>query len=369
MKIINIEICEVELPMRNAFETGFGSITHKSEVIVKLYTKDGLVGYGESPTLNVPIYNHETVASCLYVLEHFIGPRILNQEFETAEDFRQAYADIVGNRIAKAGAECAFWHLIAQRYNKSLKTLFGGVKNEIPVGEGVGIKSTVEEVLDEVKSHLDEGFVRIKVKIKPGWDIEPLRAVRSAWPNIHLMADGNSAYRLDEHHDLLQTLEEFNLDMLEQPLAIDDFVDHAALQKELSIPLCLDESIESLNDARTAVALKSCQIINIKPGRVGGIVEAIAIHDFAEKNNISVWAGGMLETGIGRAFNIALASKQNFKHAADMSPYQLYYHDDITDPGLVIQKNGSIEVPDKPGLGYEIREDKLKKYTVHTIRM
>jgi O-succinylbenzoate synthase len=365
MKIVKMEIYEVILPMVRTFKTGFGNITNKSEVIVKLVTSEGLVGFGEAPTLKTPVYNHETTSSCLYNLEHFIWPRVANKKFETAEEFRASYNDVVGSPAAKAGIEGAFWHLLSQRDNVSLKKLFGGEKSRVAVGEGIGIKKTTKEVIDEARMYLEKGFMRLKIKIEPGWDIEPLTVVREQFPDIDLIADGNSAYQLDEHKDLLVSFEKFNLGMLEQPLAPDDFVDHAALQAATKTPICLDESIRSLNDTRTAIALKSCKIINIKPGRVGGILEAIAIHDEAAKNGIGVWVGGMLETGLGRAFNLALASKSNFIYSADMSPYELYYADDITSPGLKID-NGYIEVPDIPGLGFTINENKIKKYSKTT---
>ncbi|HVV67080.1 MAG TPA: o-succinylbenzoate synthase [Candidatus Saccharimonadales bacterium] len=363
MKITSMDIYEVALPMVRTFKTGFGDIKDKREIIVKLTTSDGLTGFGESPTLEAPLYNHETTRSCLQALEHFIAPRIIGKNFETAEDFRSAYADIVGSPAAKNGAECAFWHLVAQRDNVSLKSLFGGTKSEIPVGEGVGIRPIVNEVLADVENCLSKGFARIKLKIQPEWDLTPLSAIRKRWPDIELMADGNSAYRFDQHKDLLVSFEQFNLSMLEQPLPAGDFVDHAALQALTTTPICLDESIESLNDARTAIRLKACKVINVKPGRVGGIVESIAIHDEAARHGIGAWVGGMLETGIGRAFNLALASKDNFTYPADMSPYELYYTDDITEPGLLVKPNGCIDVPDTPGLGFTVREDKLKKYT------
>lgn len=367
MKIIKVEIRDVVLPMLGSFTTGFGTIIDKHEIIVKLHADNGLIGYGEAPTLNQAIYNHETTQSCIHTLQESITPRILHRNFDTAMEFRLSYADIVGNLSAKNGAEGAFWHLVSQRDNISLKKLFGGVHTEIPVGEGVGIKETVEELLDDIQHFLDLGFIRIKVKIKPGWDIKPLRAIRDHWPDIELTVDGNSAYDYITDSQSLLSLASFKIDMIEQPLATDDFIDHATLQKALQIPVCLDESIESLNDARTAIALEACKVINIKSGRVGGMIEAMAIHDYAEANNISVWSGGMLETGIGRAFNLALASKSNYRHAADMSPYQLYYADDITEPGLLIKSNGCIDVPDVPGLGFTIREDKLEKYTINNI--
>lgn len=369
MKISQIDIHRVRLPMTKELSTGFGRISTKDEVIVKLTTSDGLVGYGEAATLSEPVYTHETVETCMLVISRHIASRILGKDFDNAEDFRKAYNDIIGNHLAKAGIESAFWHLLAQKGNVSLKQLFGGSQDTIRVGEGIGIQESIEDVLKEVDHYLQQGFVRIKVKIKPGWDKEPLAAIRKKWPKIELTADANAAYNLAEHKDLLCSLDEFNLAMLEQPLAFDDFVDHASLQRMIKTPICLDESIESLNDAHTAVALGSCKIINIKPGRVGGIVESLAIHDYAVNNGIGLWCGGMLETGIGRAFNIALASKAGFTHAADMSPTNTFYADDLIDPAITLSKNGTIEVSDKSGLGYNIDVFKLQKYSVDTITL
>jgi O-succinylbenzoate synthase len=364
MKITKVEIRKLALPMLHSFKTGFGEITHKETIITKLYTSNGLVGYGESSSLFAPIYNHETNDTCMYVQEQFIAPKILNKEFTTVEEFREAYSDIVGNLTAQTGPECAFWHLLAQEQNVSLKSLLGGTAREIPVGESIGIKNSVQETLEEVTKRLEAGYQRIKIKIQPGWDIEVLSAIRKRWPDIDLTADGNSAYKLDKHKDILRSLDNFNLTMLEQPLAIDKLTDHALLQKQLKTPICFDESIESVEGAKTALALGACKAINIKPGRVGGLLESIKIHDLAAEKGIGVWCGGMLETGIGRAFNIALSSKSNFMYPADMSPYQFYFAEDLVTDSFIVKPNGHIDVPDKPGLGYEISDSHIEKYTI-----
>ncbi len=363
MKIERVEIRKLALPMVHSFETSFEKLTHKETVITKVYADGGIVGYGESSSSSAPFYNHETVDTCFYMQEKFLAPAVAGKEFETAEAFRAAYANVVGNKIAKAGIECAFWHLIAQKESKSLKELFGGTRSEIPVGESIGIKPTIEATLAEIEERLAQGYVRIKVKIKPGWDVNVLEAIREKWPSVDLMADANSAYALDDIL-LLKTLDTFNLTMIEQPLGEDDIVDHAALARQLRTPICLDESIKGTADARKAVELGACKIINIKPGRVGGICESIVIHDFCKKKGIGVWCGGLLETGIGRAFNIALASKENFTYPADMSPFQFFYREDIIEPSYVVKPNGHIDVPTIPGLGYAIRESKVEEFTV-----
>ncbi len=366
MKIVKMEILRLNLPMISSFETSFGRITAKETVITKLFSDDGLVGYGESASFHAPIYNHETVDSCFLVQEKFIAPKVVGKTFNNPEEFCSVYNNIIGNKIAQTGPECAFWHLVAQRNNKSLSELVGGVKTEVPVGESIGIKATIKETLEEINQRLEEGYVRIKVKIKPGWDVEVLRAIRKQFPNIDLTADGNSAYNLNDHLEILRSLDEFNLSMLEQPLAADDIIDHATLQKEIQTPICLDESIESAEDARKAIQLGACKIINIKPGRVGGLVESIKIHDLAAKHGIPVWCGGLLETGIGRAFNIALASKTNYQLPNDISPYQYFYKEDLVDPSYAVKPNGHIDVPKEPGLGFTINEDRIKKYTTQS---
>lgn len=369
MKIIRIDLYKVALPMRHSFVTGFGEIKSKEVVIVKLTASNGLVGYGESSTLQDPSYTSETVDTCLLIQEKFIAPKIIGKSFTSAVELCNAYGAVAGNNLAKAGVECAFWHLLAQEKRVPLAALFGGTAREVPVGEGVGIKSNIHELLQEVEERLKQGFVRIKLKIKPGWDVEPLAAVRDRWPSINLMADGNAAYRLKEHGSMLQSLDRFNLSMLEQPLPADDLVDHATLQAGLATPVCLDESIENIGDAKAAIALKSCRIINIKPGRVGGVLASMRIHDLAASHGIGVWCGGMLETGIGRAFNLALASKTNYKYPADMSPYDMYFLDDLTEPNLSLTPGGTITVPQDSGLGFTVKEAALSKYSLQHIEI
>lgn len=362
MKIIKIEIFKVALPLVSAFSTGFGRITNKPNIITRLTTDEGLVGYGEGPALSDPIYTPETADTCMLTLEKHLAPRVLGKSYSDPGQFVKSYRDIVGNNIAKSSIELAFWDLYAQNAKLSLKTLLKGTKQEIPVGESIGIVDNQKSLIASIEDYLDRGFVRIKLKITPGWDKEPLEIIRNKWPDIDLSADANASYSSKKHLSLLKELDTFNLTMLEQPFAIDDFIGHSKLQSELKLPICLDESICSLNDAETAIALQSCRIINIKPGRVGGLLEAVAIHDYAEKNNVGVWCGGMLETGIGRAFNLALASKENFVYPSDMSPINTYFEDDLTTPPLELTSRGSILISNKIGLGYKVNCDKLEKY-------
>lgn len=369
MKLVQLDIIEIALPLASSFTTGFGTISKKPEIIVRLTTDTGLVGYGEAATLAEPIYTAETADTCKLILMKHIGPRIIGKSFSTPEEFCVAYGDIVGNNLAKTSAELAFWHLYSQVENRSLKSLFGGVSQRVPVGESVGIVGSTSTLIQKITELVEDGFVRIKVKIKPGWDVEPLTEIRKKWPSISVGVDANASYDFNQHHKILTSLDDFNLDMLEQPFAYNDFLGHAKLQNQINTPICLDESIQNLNDAKTAIELGSCKIINIKPGRVGGILESIAIHDYAAENNVGVWCGGMLESGIGRAFNLALASKVNFIYPADMSPKQTHYKDDITTPLLELGKNGDITVPDEPGLGFRVNEKKLQLYTADQLTL
>ena len=369
MKITKVVIRKVAVPMVTSFETSFGTISDKETVLTELHTDEGLIGYGESSSFHSPVYNAETNDSCVYIQETFIAPAVIGKSFTTAQEFRDAYSSIVGNKIAQAGPESAFWHLLAQKQNKSLKELFGGKLSEIPVGESIGIKPSIQATLDEVAERLEQGFLRIKVKIKPGWDTEVLGAIRKKWPTIDLMADGNSAYVLGRDDETLKALDKFKLTMLEQPLAHDDIIDHATLQKRLKTPICLDESIESVEDARKAIEIGACKIINIKPGRVGGPIESMKIHDLCQKHGIGVWCGGLLETGIGRAFNIALASKAGYSLPADMSPYQFFYKEDLVEPSFVVKPNGHIDVSEEIGLGYAVRVARIEELTTKKVEI
>jgi len=313
-------------------------------------TDDGLVGYGESSSFHAPLYNHETVDSCIHVQKNFIAPRVVGRDFDTPDQFRAAYADIVGNNCAKLGPECAFWHLVAQTENTSLKQLLGGVRTEIEVGESIGKQPHVDAGLKVVEESL-ERYRRIKMKIMPGWDINILTEIRRHWPDITLAADANCAYRSDQHMELMRSLEQFDLSLLEQPFPGDDMVGHAELQRRTKTAICLDESVESYEDARTAERLESCKVINIKPGRLGGLVESLRVYKYMVRHGIGVWCGGIFETGIGRAYSIAFASKENCVYPADMSPYDSFFSADLVTNSFVVKPSSCIDVPDEPGLG------------------
>jgi O-succinylbenzoate synthase len=367
MIIQEVQLVSLHLPIKTPFRVSFGTVSERIITLVKLFADNGQVGYGECSALHFPSYVPEFTAGELLILKGWIVPAILGKEINSPAEFRAQYAFIKGHNFAKHAAESAFWHLLALEQGKSLKELFGGTRNRIEVGESLGIKPTIQETLDEVQLRLDEGFRRIKVKIMRSRDIELVRAIRNQFPNICLTLDANSDYTLD-HLDLLKELDRFDLLMLEQPLGYDDIVDHSILQQQMKTPICLDESILNAEDARKALYLGSCRNINIKPARVGGPLETIAIHDLCQAKGIPVWCGGLLETGIGRAFNIALASLPGFTQPADMSETRLFYHEDIVDNPYEI-KNGWIDVPNEPGLGFQINDQKIAKYTVGLERM
>jgi O-succinylbenzoate synthase len=366
MKIKQITLYKVSIPMITSFATSFGTVKEKPTVIVKAETADGIVGYGESSALPFPSYKPETTDICMLVLKDYVSPLILNREFESIDQLMNILKPIKGNNFSKTGIETAAWMIFSLKENKSLKELLGGTHEKIAVGESIGIKNTIEETLEEIKLRIDQGFKRIKIKIKPNWDIDLVKKVREKFGDIDLMVDANSSYTLSDLETLKQ-MDNYNLTMMEQPLSDDDIIDHSVLQKYLKTPICLDESIHSLEDARRAISINACKIINIKPGRVGGLLESKKIHNLCKEKDIGVWCGGLLESGIGRAFNIAIASLPNYVYPADMSPTNFFYCDDLVKNPFIVGDNGYISVPNKIGLGFDIDEDKIDKYTIEKI--
>lgn len=366
MKIKKITLFKVEIPMVTSFTTSFGTITRKPTIIVKIETDEGLIGYGESAALPFPFYKPETTDICMLVLKNYIAPLVLNQEFSMIKELMNLLKPIKKNNFAKTGIETAVWMALSIKENLPLSKLLGGVRKKISVGESIGIKKNIEETLEEVALRKEQGFKRIKIKIQPNWDVKVVEAIRKRFGDIPLMIDANSAYTL-QNIDIFHKLDNYNLLMIEQPLADDDIIDHSILQKQIKTPICLDESILSADDARRAIYLGACKIINIKPGRVGGLWESKKIHNLCQKNKIGVWCGGMLETGIGRAFNIAVSSLPNYIYPADMSPVNFFYMDDLVKDSFSVDKNGYVRVPNKPGLGFEIDERKIKKYIVEKV--
>ncbi len=362
MFIEKINISILRLPFIQSFKTSFGTINAKRTVIVKLLSSEGIIGYGEAASFDAPFYNHETTDTCFHMLKTFLAPLILKKDLQISEA-ASLFRRIKGNNIAKCGLEMAMWDIQAQKERLPLKTLLGGIRNRISVGESIGIKASIRDVLQEVDLRLNQGFQRIKLKIEPGWDLNVIKSVRNEFGGIPLMVDANSAYSLNDL-PLFNEMDNYNLLMIEQPLDSDDLWDHAKLQKIVRTPICLDESIKNSEDARKALEMESCRIINIKIARVGGLIEAKRIHDHCARKKIPVWCGGMLETGIGRAFSIALSSLENFKYPADMSPSKFYFQEDITDT-FDVGSDGYIVVGDNVGLGFKVKDEIIGKYTIH----
>ncbi|RIJ66934.1 o-succinylbenzoate synthase [Rummeliibacillus sp. POC4] len=363
MKIQNITIRHLKMKMKAPFTTSFGTFVNKEFLLLEATDELGNKGWGESVAFDSPWYNEETYKTNWIILEDFLIPLVKGKEIEHPDEINELFAFIRKNNMAKAALEGAVWDLYAKRTDQTLASALGGDKKEIEVGISIGIQKSVEKLLSLIDGYVKEGYKRIKVKIKPGWDVDVIRAIRERFPDVPLMADANSAYSLEDAA-LLKQLDEFNLTMIEQPLASDDIIDHATLQKQLKTPICLDESIHSLEDARKAVELGSCGIINIKIGRVGGLTESKKIHDYCESKGIPVWCGGMLESGIGRAHNVAITTLSNFIMPGDTAGSERYWERDIIDPEVIVE-NGYITVPDEPGIGYEPNLERIEKFTVN----
>lgn len=360
MKIDHIELLRLNIPLVKPFETSFGRDEAEVHIIVKLYS-EGLIGYGETPVAVYPGYCYETIDTAWTIQTKFLAPALINKEINKISDFENHIRLIRGHNFAKHGFECAVWHLFSQIQQKPVHQMFGGTRKVIQSGVSVGIQKSIDDLLELIDGFLKEGYRRIKIKIKPEWDVEPIKAIRDSFGDIPLMGDANSAYSLEDIH-LFKKLDEFNLMMIEQPLHYEDLTEHAVLQSKINTPICLDESICNLATARAAVALKSGKIINIKPARVGGMVKAIQIHDLCQENGIPVWCGGMLEMGIGRAFNIALSTLPNFTLPGDVSSSKKYFHQDIVTPEILFE-DGELEVSKEPGLGFLPDDNAIKKYT------
>jgi O-succinylbenzoate synthase len=361
MKIERVEQLHVQMRLKQPFETSFGREEVMEKIIIAAYS-EGLVGYGESPVEKLPLYSYETVETAWHAQRDALIPLLLDAQFERAADLPGVFAGVRGHNMAKAGIEAAVWDLEAQQAGVSVAALVGGTRPQVEVGVSIGIQPAVGDLLERVASYRAEGYGRIKVKIKPGWDADVVAVIREHFPDIRLMADANSAYTLADA-PMLRRLDGLGLLMIEQPLQYDDLIDHAALQREIETPVCLDESITSLGRARDALALKACLIINIKPARVGGIAAAKATHDLCADSGVPVWCGGMLETGIGRAHNLAVAALPNFTLPGDISASDRYWHEDIVEPEFRLNPDGTMDVPRRPGIGVEVIRERLDRVT------
>lgn len=362
MKITEITIRQLQMKLKSPFATSFGTFTHKDFLLLEAKDESGTIGWGESVAFNAPWYNEETLQTNWHMLEDYLIPLILNKEIQHPDEVSDIFEPIRKNNMAKSTIEGAIWDIYAQQTNQSLAKALGGERDKIEVGISIGIQKSIDDLVAIVDQSVKDGYKRIKVKIKPGWDIDVMRTLREKFPDIAIMADANSAYRLEDT-ELLKQLDEFDLTMVEQPLASDDIIDHATLQKEMKTPICLDESIHSLEDTRKAIAIGATKIINIKIGRVGGLTEAKKIHDYCAAHGIPVWCGGMLESGIGRAHNVALTTLPNFILPGDTASSNRYWEKDIIEPEVVAE-NGYITVPTEAGIGYKVNVETVESYTV-----
>ncbi|WP_337866899.1 o-succinylbenzoate synthase [Ignavibacterium sp.] len=362
MKIEKIELRHIKMELVSPFTTSMGTEYDEEHIIVRV-DAEGITGWGECVAEGTPFYSYETVTTAWHILQDFLIPAILGKDLTSIDQAIQLYSKVRGHRMAKAGLEAALWDVFAKSKNISLSKMIGGARKTIDVGVSIGIQPTEEELIKKIEGYLAEGYKRIKIKIAPGNDIQFVKAVRKEFPEILFQVDANSSYEL-KHIDLFKQMDDYNLLLIEQPLGYEDIYDHSKLQKQLKTPICLDESIHSLDDTRAAIELDSCRVINIKPGRVGGFTESKLIHDYCETKNIPVWCGGMLESGIGRAGNVALASLPNFKLPGDISASKRYYKADIVEPEFVVNKDGTMNVPTKPGIGVEINMKMLDIVTV-----
>ena len=346
------------------FETSFGATQDRHIVLLKV-SSETHTGYGEVTAAEGPFYSYETWETAWHVLRDYIIPSVVRKELTRAADFGLLVRGIRGHNMAKAGLETALWDLEAKAKNVPLWRLLGGIREAIDCGVSIGIQSSIDKLLAKIATEVDAGYRRIKIKIKPGWDVEVVKQVRAAFPEILLMGDANSAYTLADV-DLFKKMDQYNLMMFEQPLHYEDIIDHAELQKQIATPICLDESIHSADDARKAIRLGACRIINIKLGRVGGHREAKAIHDVCRDNGVPVWCGGMLESGIGRAHNVALSSLENFSLPGDVSASRRYWVEDIIEPPVVVSTEGQITQCNEAGIGYRVRDEFIKTLSVRS---
>lgn len=362
MRLKQVTIYIVEMCMKYPFATSFGTMQNKRFLVIEAEDESGVIGWGEGVAFEAPSYTEETMKTSLHMLEDFLIPMLLGKEITHPDEVNALFAPIRRNMMAKAAIEGAIWDMYARLMNQSLAAVLGGTREKVEVGVSIGLQPTVEQLYAKIDTALAQGYKRIKVKIKPGEDIELLRAIRKKYPHVPLMADANSAYTLKDVA-LLQALDEFNLMMIEQPLAHDDLMEHAKLQQQITTPICLDESITSLADVQRAAELGSCKVVNLKLARVGGLTEAKRIHNYCAARGIAIWCGGMLEAGIGRAQAVALSSLGNFSLPGDTAASSNYWEQDLIFPEVTVE-NGTITVSNQPGIGYEVNKEVLIRHCV-----
>jgi len=362
MRIEAITLRELHMPLVHFFETSFGRTYHRRVLLVTLQG-NALEGWGECVAGEDPYYSEEYIEGAWEVIARYLGPALLGRTLQSGREVPALLARVREHRMAKGALENAAWDAEAQEKGVPLWKLLGGSRTEIDCGVSIGIQDSHEQLLEKIETELAVGYQRIKLKVKPRWDVEVLEKVRARWPNILLSCDANSAYTLNDL-DHLKTFDRFKLLMIEQPLWNDDFYFHARLQRAVETAICLDEAIRSSRDAEAALELGSCRIINIKVGRIGGFTDAITVHDVAQRFGVPVWCGGMLETGIGRSHNVALSTLPNFKLPGDVSASKRYWKEDIIEPEVIVSPKGTIAITDKPGRGYDLRPDLIGQLTV-----
>ena len=363
MIISSVELREIRLPLVHFFETSFGRTTERRIVLVRVQSKNGEEGWGECTAGEGPFYSDEWTDSAWATLENFLAPMIVNAEPSSAAQVFSVFHHVRGHRMAKAAIETACWDLEARSKGIPLWQLLGGTQTEIASGVSIGIQDSIEILMEKIRKEVDAGYQRIKIKIKPGWDANVIQTVRRQFPDIGLIGDANAAYSLAAA-PLFQDLDQFRLMMFEQPLAHDDIFDHADLQRQIKTPICLDESIRSAEDARNAINIGACRIVNLKLGRVGGHSEAQRVEQICRERGVPVWCGGMLESGIGRAHNIAMSTLAGFTLPGDVSASERYWANDIIEPAVTVSSRGTIQVPTKPGLGFAVNLERIESLTV-----
>lgn len=362
MRIDAIFLRELRIPLVQPLENSFGLQTERRVLLVEVRA-EGFAGWGECVAGEHPYFSEESIDSAWQVIVNELGPALAAAEPEHGGKCPGIFRNVRGNRMAKGALENAVWDLESQMRGIPLAALLGGVREEIACGVSIGVQPTIEREMEEVEKALAAGYRRIKLKCRPGLDTTVLEAVRNRWPEIALGCDANSSYRLNDA-DRIATWDAFDLEMIEQPLWADDFYFHSMLQKRLATSLCLDESIRNRRDALAAIDMESCRILNVKAGRVGGFSEAIAVHNAAQERGIPVLCGEMMETGIGRSHNIAMASLENFRLVNDISSPRRFWKEDIVEPGIEVSSTGEIKVPDGIGRGFEVREDLVERLAV-----
>ena len=364
MFVNQIEMRELRMRLLHPFETSFGATQDRHVVIIKV--SDGTrAGYGEVTAAEGPFYSYETWETAWHVLRDYIIPSVVGKDIDVAGRFGEFVRGLRGHAMAKGGLETALWDLEAKVKNIPLWKMLGGTRERIDCGVSIGIQPSIDKLLAKIATEVDAGYRRIKIKIKPGWDVEVVREVRGAFPKILLMGDANSAYTLADV-DMFKKMDKFNLMMFEQPLHYEDIIDHAELQKQIETPICLDESIHSADDARKAIKIGACKIINVKLGRLGGHREVRAVHDVCRDNGVPVWCGGMLESGIGRAHNVALSSLENFSLPGDVSASRRYWAEDIIEPSVDVSPKGQIAQRNDAGIGYSVKEALINTLTIRS---